>query len=152
MSGTTSVRRAVRLALAPALAVSALALPGAVAFADTAGPAAASPTPTAASPTPTASAPAPASPSAVPTPTAAPALPTGLPTGAGIPGTYGSVSLPGAAPGASAPQLPKGGAQTGEGAVDRGSTTGLVVGGGLAAAGAAGVGLLVVRRRAGNRA
>ncbi|GLW57741.1 lipase chaperone [Kitasatospora phosalacinea] len=166
MSRTTSVRRAARLALVPAVVAGVLALPGAVAFADTAeptaSPAAASPTPTAAaSPTPTAAAsPTPtASASAVPAPTADPTLPSGLPEGSmnGTgPRTSGQVVVPvnGSmqyAVGGSGP-LPRGGAQTGEGAVDRGSAAGLVVGGGLAAAGAAGVGLLVVRRRADARA
>ncbi|MFI1520188.1 hypothetical protein [Kitasatospora cineracea] len=131
MSRTTSVRRALRLALVPAVAAGVLALPGAVAFADAGSPAPV-PTPTVA---PAASAtPAPAPAAATPTPAVTPA-----PAGA-----------PGVRWGGSA-ALPKGGAQTGEGAVDGGSATGLVLGAGLAAAGAAGIGLLVVRRRAAAR-
>ncbi|MEV7212564.1 hypothetical protein AB0O31_05685 [Kitasatospora cineracea] len=126
MSRTTSVRRALRLALVPAVAAGVLALPGAVAFADGSSPAPV-PTPTVA---PAASAtPAPAR-SATATATATPA-----------PAVRGGSAV-----------LPRGGAQTGEGAVDGGSTTGLVLGAGLAAAGAAGTGLLVVRRRARARA
>ncbi|MGW4695629.1 sortase-dependent protein [Kitasatospora cineracea] len=129
MSRTTSVRRALRLALVPAVAAGVLALPGAVAFADSGSPA---PVPTVA---PAASAtPAPAPATATPTPAVTPA-----PAGA-----------PGVRWGGSA-ALPKGGAQTGEGAADGGSATGLVLGAGLAAAGAAGIGLLVVRRRAAAR-
>ncbi|MFD7729896.1 hypothetical protein ACFV6F_05875 [Kitasatospora phosalacinea] len=147
MSRTTSVRRAARLALVPAVVAGVLALPGAVAFADAASPAPASPAPTA-----SASVADPAAPSAVPTPAADPVAPTGgVPQsvqGSGAGPVNGSVDSAAGGPGS----LPRGGAQTGEGAVDRGSATGLVVGGGLAAAGAAGVGLLVVRRRADARA
>ncbi|QKW24200.1 Tat pathway signal sequence domain protein [Kitasatospora sp. NA04385] len=105
--------------MAPALAVGLLALPGAVAFADTASP----------TPVPSAAASVSATPAPAPAPSSA---------------RVESVSGTGA--------VPRGGAQTGEGAVDGGSTTGLVLGGGLAAAGAAGIGLLVVRRRAAGRA
>ncbi|WAL71643.1 hypothetical protein OU787_09055 [Kitasatospora sp. YST-16] len=135
MSRTTSVRRALRLALVPAVAAGVLALPGAVAFADSGSPAPV-PTPTVA---PAASAtPAPAPATATPTPAVSPA-PAGAP-GVRWGGTGGGSAA-----------LPKGGAQTGEGAVDGGSATGLVLGAGLAAAGAAGIGLLVVRRRAAAR-
>jgi len=129
MSGTTSVRRTARLALVPALAAGVLALPGAVAFADTASPSA-SPTSPATTET---TGPAPAKPSPSVSPTA---LVSASPTSAA------KVGAP----------LPKGGAQTGEGVADRGSATGLVLGAGLAVAGAAGIGLFAVRRRAGDRA
>ncbi|GAA2112681.1 hypothetical protein GCM10009759_55660 [Kitasatospora saccharophila] len=125
MSGTASVRRVARLALVPALAVGAFVLPGAVAFADTAAPSA---SPTAA---PSASV------SAVASPVPGAATPSLAPAPAADPKNGG---------------LPRGGAQTGEAAVDGGSVTGLVVGVGLAAAGAAGIGLLVLRRRADSRA
>ncbi|BFV59478.1 hypothetical protein KCMC57_up45820 [Kitasatospora sp. CMC57] len=126
MAGTTTVRRAVRLALVSTGVAGALALSGPAAFADG--------TPSAA---PTVAAPS----AAVPTP------------GVSAPG--GTGVKPSVAPTSSAGDsqvkvVPKGGAQTGE--ASQGDSTGtLVLGSGLAAVGAAGIGFAVVRRRAGAR-
>ncbi|MFG2825812.1 sortase-dependent protein [Kitasatospora sp. NPDC048365] len=73
------------------------------------------------------------------TPSASPSVaPTAVPS-----------PVPSRSPATQVTAVPKGGAQTGEGAADGGSTVTLVVGTVLAAAGAAGIGLVVVRRRAG---
>ncbi|MFJ5232247.1 hypothetical protein ACIQBJ_20420 [Kitasatospora sp. NPDC088391] len=122
MSGTTSVRRAVRFALVSAGVAGALALPATAAFAD-------------GTPAPTAPAAVAASPSAAATPSVAV-----------------SPSARAAAPsaGTQVTAVPKGGAQTGEGTAS--SSLPLVLGTGLAAVGAAGLGLVVLRRRAGSRA
>ncbi|WP_051967024.1 hypothetical protein [Kitasatospora mediocidica] len=129
MSGATTVRRGLRLALVSLGVAAAVAGSGAVAFAD--GPSVA--------PSASASAPS-AAPSAA----------------AGVVGSAPSVAAGGAsaapAPARSGgPQVvtvPKGGAQTGEGTTGRSDST-WVAGGALAAVGVAGIGFAVVRRRAG---
>ncbi|MFJ8041339.1 sortase-dependent protein [Kitasatospora sp. NPDC096147] len=132
MAGTTTVRRALRLALVSAGVAGTVALSGAVAHADGSSPAPAAPS---ASVSPT----APAAATEKPAVTPAPVKPSASP------------SKPTERDG-SAPQVkvvPKGGAQTGEGEAQ--SSTTLVVGSGLAALGAAGLGFAVLRRRAGAR-
>ncbi|GAA1195285.1 hypothetical protein F4556_005246 [Kitasatospora gansuensis] len=120
MAGTTTVRRAVRLALVSAGVVGALALSGSAAFADG-------------------------------TPSVAPSA---VASGPAVSAPAGSGVKPSVAPttpakgDAQVKVTPKGGAQTGE--ADSGSSTGtLVIGSGLAAVGAAGIGFAIVRRRAG---
>ncbi|GAA3033886.1 hypothetical protein GCM10020229_51640 [Kitasatospora albolonga] len=132
MAGTTNIRRALRFALVSAGVAGAVALSGAAAHADGSTPA----------PQPSASVSSPAAkPTAVPS---SPAPAVEKPTA--------SASLP-AGKGSADPQVkvvPKGGAQTGEGE-SKDSTATLVLGSGLAAAGAAGIGFAVLRRRAGAR-
>ncbi|WP_371494246.1 hypothetical protein OG871_03940 [Kitasatospora sp. NBC_00374] len=129
MSGTTSVRRTMRLALVSAGVVGALTLPGAAAFAD--GPSSPTPAPSVA-PTARATTPAPA----VTTPSVAASAPA---------------AAPAKTDGPQVRTVPKGGAQTGEGDTG-GSSVPVVLGSGLALAGVVGAGILVVRRRAGAQA
>lgn len=127
MSGTTTVRHAVRLALVSVGLVGAFAVSGSAAFADG--------TPSAAPASPSVSASAKPSFSTTPPGVAQPSV---APTAAGT-GSNPQVHT-----------VPKGGAQTGEG--NTGPSTGtLAAGGGLAAAGVAGIGFAVMRRRAGAR-
>ncbi|MEU9131700.1 hypothetical protein AB0D08_26915 [Kitasatospora sp. NPDC048540] len=126
MSGTTTARHAVRLALVCAGLAGALSVSASAAFADG--------TPSAAPAAPSAAAPA-ARPSVAPS-----AVPSVAPTAAAGRGT-------------GAPQVrevPKGGAQTGEGSTGP-STATLAGGTGLALAGVTGIGFAVARRRAGAR-
>ncbi|MFJ1758116.1 sortase-dependent protein [Kitasatospora sp. NPDC088134] len=126
MPGTTSVRRAVRLALVSAGVAGALALPTTAAFAD--------------------GTPSPTAPAAVATPSAAPSPAATSATGRDVAPTPGTDPKSGI----QVTAVPRGGAQTGEGTAS--SSLPLVLGTGLAAAGAAGLGLVVLRRRAGSRA
>lgn len=129
MSGTTTVRHAVRLALVSVGIAGAVALSGSAAFAD-------------GTTTPQVS--------AVPTPTTTGVKPSVEPTARAEAKPSVSPTSPAEAPGPQVKVVPKGGAQTGEG--DAGSSTGTVIAGsGLAAAGVAGIGFAVVRRRAGAR-
>ncbi len=150
MSGATTVRRTLRLALVSFGVAAAVAGSTATAFADgtpAAGPSVSAPA-TGVKPAPAVSTPAadvPCVQGVRPSvqPSGAPAVqPSCLPKPSAAPASSGS--------GAQVVVVPKGGAQTGEGTTGQSSTVQLA-GAGLAAAGVAAIGFAVVRRRAGAR-